>query len=207
MSSPPLFPLFVKLAGRPCLVVGAGGVAEQKIQSLVVCGAQVSVVAPQATAGIIELADRGAVAWRQKSFAAEDLNGFFLAVAATSSADVNHAVFEQSSQRGILCNVVDDPPYCDFFYPAIVRRGHFQIAISTGGHSHALAQRIRQDLERQFPPIYADWLENLGRERATLFSEVSDPELRRTLIRQSVEADSFARFMQHRIPAEGKDAL
>jgi len=200
----------VKLAGRPCIVVGAGGIAEQKIQSLVVCGAQVSVVAPQATAGILELAARGAVTWRQKSFAAEDLNGFFLSVAATSSEDVNHEVFEESSQRGILCNVVDDPPYCDFFYPAIVRRGHFQIAISTGGHSPALAQRIRKDLEQQFPPIYADWLETLGQERAALFSEVSDPELRRTLIKQSVDADSFARFAQHRVPAlgqaEGKDS-
>jgi len=207
VSSPPLFPLFLKLAGRPCLVVGAGRVAEQKIQGLVVCGARVTVVAPGATAAIQELADCGSIAWHRKNFAAEDLNGIFLAVAATSSADVNHAVYQASSQRGILCNVVDDPPYCDFFYPAIVRRGHFQIAISTGGHSPALAQRIRKELEQQFPPIYGEWLENLGQERAKLFSEVRDPELRRTLIHQSAEAESFARFAQGRTAAAGKDSL
>jgi precorrin-2 dehydrogenase / sirohydrochlorin ferrochelatase len=207
LSSPPLFPLFLKLAGRSCLVAGAGCVAEQKIQSLLACGACVTVVAPEANAAIWGLIDQGKVVWRKKTFAAEDLNGIFLSVAATSSPEVNHAVYQESSDRGILCNVVDDPPFCDFFYPAIVRRGHFQIAISTGGHSPALAQRIRKELEQQFPPIYGDWLENLGRERATLFSEVPDPELRRTLIHKSADAESFIHFAESRTATERKDSL
>ncbi len=205
MSSPLLFPMFLKLAGRTCLVVGAGAVAEQKIPGLIACGAQVRVVAPSASLSVTELANRGVLAWQRKTFTAGDLEGVFLSVAATSSLEVNHAVYHESSQRGILCNVVDDPPYCDFFYPAVVRRGHFQVAISTGGHSPALAQRIRKELESQFPPAYAEWTEHLSRERSRLFSDVDDPALRRTLIHQSANAESFARFEQHRLPAAGKD--
>jgi precorrin-2 dehydrogenase/sirohydrochlorin ferrochelatase len=198
MSTAPLFPMFLKLSGRPCLVVGAGSIGEPKIRSLVDCGAEVCVVAPAASPAIAEAAALGKLVWRQKNFESHDLEGVFLAVAATSSAGVNHAIYQEAQRRGVLCNVVDDPPHCDFFYPAIVRRGHFQIAISTGGLSPALAQRLRKQLEAEFPPVYGEWLEQLGNKRAAFFKQAGDPKLRRSLIHESVTSEAFAQFDQDR---------
>ena len=100
-------------------------------------------------------------------------------IAATNSRDLNAAIFREAGQRNILCNVVDDPEYCDFYYPAVVRRGDLQLAISTNGQSPALAQRIRRELEIQFGPEYGEWLEQLGTIRQQLFASKIDPEERR----------------------------
>ncbi len=207
MSTAPLFPMFLKLAGRPCLVVGAGSIGEHKIRSLIDCGARVRVIAPSASPAVVEAATSGAIAWEQRRFESGDLKGVFLVVAATSAADVNHAIYQEAQQRGILCNVVDDPPRCDFFYPAVVRRGHFQIAISTGGLSPALAQRVRKQLEEEFPPIYWEWLEQLGRTRETLLQEAGDPERRRRLIHESVTPEAFAQFERNQFDATRKEIL
>lgn len=207
MSTTPLFPMFLKLDGRPCLVVGAGRLGEQKIRGLIECGAQVRVVAPTATPGIVEASSTGALTWLQRTFDPSDLEGVFLVVAATLSTEVNRAIYQAAQQRGILCNVVDDPPHCDFFYPAVVRRGHFQIAVSTGGLSPALAQRIRKQLEDEFPPIYSEWLDYLGQKRRALFHDVSDPEIRRTLIHESVSPEAFAQFEGEHLEAARKETL
>lgn len=207
MSTPPLFPMFLKLAGRACLVVGAGRLGEQKTRGLIESGARLRVVAPTATPVIMEAANRGAVTWLQRPYESDDLDGVFLVVAATSSTEVNHAIYAEAQQRGILCNVVDDPPHCDFFYPAVVRRGHFQIAISTGGLSPALAQRIRTQLEGEFPPIYAAWLELLGSKRSALFHDVRDPEVRRNRIHESVTSEAFAQFEGEQLEAARKETL
>ena len=194
MNTPPLFPMFLKLDGRPCLVVGAGSIGEPKIHSLVDCGAQVHVVAPSASGAVTDAANRGTLAWSQRTFEQSDLDGVFLVVAATSAVEVNHAIYRAAKERGILCNVVDDPLHCDFFYPAVVRRGHFQIAISTNGLSPALAQRVRKQFEEEFPPVYGTWLEELGKKRAALFQSGCEPELRRTLLHHSVTPEAFAEF-------------
>ena len=109
-----------------------------------------------------EWAKAGAITWEARAFNSADLDGVFLVIAATNSRDVNAAIFREAGQRNILCNVVDDPEYCDFYYPAVVRRGELQLAISTNGHSPALAQRIRRELEIQFGPEYGEWLEAIG---------------------------------------------
>lgn len=207
MSTAPLFPMFLKLSGRRCLVVGAGQVGEPKIRSLAECGASVHVVAPTAAAAVVEAASEGTITWAQRSYEVGDLDGIFLVIAATSSPEVNHGIFLEAQRRGILCNVVDDPPHCDFFYGAIVRRGHFQIAISTGGLSPALAQRLRRQMEDEFPPIYGHWLERLGRQRELLFKEVDDPEARRRLIHISASQDAFAQFEREEFSAARKEVL
>jgi precorrin-2 dehydrogenase/sirohydrochlorin ferrochelatase len=208
MNTAPLFPMFLKLEGRNCLVLGAGSVGEQKIHGLIECGADVRVVAPSASAAVRDWAERGVLTWLARTFEPPDLDNVFLVVAATASAEVNHEIYREAWARGILCNVVDDPPYCDFYYPAVVRRGHLQIAVSTAGLSPALAQRIRKQLEQEFPPVYASWLEDLGRKRESLFREGGDPELRRQLLHQSVTPKAFAEFERGWIqPASGKDLL
>jgi precorrin-2 dehydrogenase len=187
-----LFPMFVKLAGRACLVVGAGSVAEGKIRSLLDSGAVIGVVAPQANAAVAELARAGEISLQRREFEPADLDGMFLVVAATSSSSLNESVFREAQKRKVLCNAVDDPENCDFYYSANVRRGDLQIAVSTAGKSPALAQRLRQELEAQYGPEYAEFLEELGEARRRLFETKVDPEERRRLLHELAKGKAAA---------------
>lgn len=181
-----LFPIFVKLAGRRCLVVGAGTVGQAKIQSLLDAGAKVRVVAPHGTSLVSEWAQSGLVEWEVREFAPSDIDGTFLVVAATNSAQTNAVIHKESLQRNILCNSVDDPENCDFYYGAVVRRGDLQVAISTAGKSPALAQRLRQDLEKQIGPEYTQWVDQLGKDREQLFAQPVQAEERKRLLHELV---------------------
>src|SRR5271155_1140679 len=192
----PLFPISLKLRGRLCVVVGGGGIAESKIQSLLAAEAHVVVIAPEVTESVAGWVRAGQIEWQARALAAEDLCGAFLVVAATSSAQVNHEVFQLCEAEGILCNVVDDPEYCHFYYPAVVRRGALQIAISTEGQSPALAQRLRRELEAQFGPEYESWLEWLGAARKFLRGEGKDPEETKRLLHKLASEEMFEKFLR-----------
>lgn len=178
-----LFPIFVKLEGRPVLLVGAGPVAESKIGGLLAAGAVVTVVAPHATSEIQRLAEEGNIFWHQREFDPRDLDGMTLLVAAVPK-EAARLIYEEAQIRNVLVNSVDDPDNCDFYYPAVVNRGDLQIAISTAGHSPALAQRIRIELERQFGPEYTQWIQQLGDARRELFATDMDPEARKQQLHQ-----------------------
>jgi precorrin-2 dehydrogenase / sirohydrochlorin ferrochelatase len=184
--------MFLKLEGRKCLVVGAGKIGESKIRSLLIAHGDVRVVAPVVTAAVAAWDRAGVITWEAREFRAVDLDGVFLVVAATSSVVVNDAVYREAQQRQILCNVVDDPKRCDFYYPAVVRRGALQVAISTEGQSPALAQRLRRELEKQLTPVYAGWLEWLGNARKRLFATSIAPERRRAQLHELASQESFA---------------
>ena len=203
-STPTLFPMFLKLGHRPCLVVGAGEVAESKIASLLEADASVRVVAPQATTQVQSWAADKKIEWFARPWAPEDLEGMFLAVAATSSPELHEQIFAEAQRHGVLCNVVDVPELCHFYYPAVTRRGALQIAVSTAGQSPALAQRLRKELEEQFGPEYAAWLEHLGEERAKLFSSVKDPEERKRLLHDLASADAFQSFLRKLKPGQAR---
>jgi precorrin-2 dehydrogenase/sirohydrochlorin ferrochelatase len=126
-----LFPMFMKLEGKRCLVVGAGKIGEPKIASLLEAGARVHVITLAATEAVHKWANAGRIALELRPFTERDLEGVFLAIVATSLNDLNRLVYRKAQLRGVLCNVVDVPDYCDFYYPAVVRRGDLQIAIST----------------------------------------------------------------------------
>ena len=132
-----LFPIFLKLAGRPCLVVGAGTVGEAKIAQLREAAAVIRVVAPRGTGTVERWAQAGEISWVRRRFEPADLDGVFLVVVATQSRGLNEGIFREAQRRNVLCNVVDDPPRCDFYFPSIVRRGELHVAISTAGHSPA----------------------------------------------------------------------
>jgi precorrin-2 dehydrogenase len=183
-----LFPMFLKLESRLCLVVGAGAIAEGRIRSLLEAGAIVCVVSPRATPRVHQWSATGAIKWLQRKFTRNDLDGKFLVIAATSSAKVNALVFKQARRKKVLCNSVDDPPHCDFFYAAVVRRGDLQIAISTNGKSPALAQRLRKRFEQQFGPKYADKIHELGAARERLFHSRMEPVRRRELLLRMARA-------------------
>ena len=183
--------MFLKLAGRKCLVIGAGRIAEPKIESLLHADADIRVVAPQATRKVAAHARAGRIVWETREFTANDLDDVFLVVAATNSPGVNHEIFRESRHRNILCNAVDDPEHCDFYYPAVVRRGHLQIAISTAGQSPSLAQRLRKELEQQFGPEYENWIEALGKARQEIMAEALSPRRRKSLLHQLASRDPF----------------
>jgi precorrin-2 dehydrogenase / sirohydrochlorin ferrochelatase len=180
MSS--LFPMFLKLEGKRCLVVGAGKVGEPKIGGLLDTGARVQVIALQASEAVKTCAQAGKITLELRAFTPEDLDGVFLAVVATSSRSVDETIYREAQARGVLCNVVDVPEYCDFYYPAVVRRGDLQIAISTNGQSPSLAQKLRQQLERQFGPAYAQWVAELGETRQIVLASELDPQRKSELL-------------------------
>lgn len=188
-----LFPMFLKLEGKRCLVIGAGKVGEPKIGGLLETGARIHVVALDASATVREWALAGRIELDVRPFHPDDLHGAFLAVVATPSRSLNERIYNEAERRGVICNVVDVPDLCDFFYPAVVRRGDLQIAISTSGQSPSLAQKIRQELEKQYGPGYADWVAELGQIRKLILASDLDKEKKLDLLhslasREAVEA-------------------
>jgi precorrin-2 dehydrogenase/sirohydrochlorin ferrochelatase len=186
-----MFPIFLKLEGRKCLVVGAGTVAEGKIRGLLDAGASIQVVAPRAVFQVRRWQWEGVLGWKPREFDPRDLDGVFLVIAATNSHEVNTRIYKEAHARNVLCNAVDDPENCDFYYPAVVKRGDLQIAISTNGRSPALAQRLKSELEEQFGPEYEAWLQELGEAREQLFLAKIDAEVRKRLLHQLASRENF----------------
>ncbi len=186
-----LFPMFLKLEGKQCLVVGAGKIGEEKIRGLLETGARIRVVALEAGPAVREWASSGAIELELRHYQSDDLRGAFLAVVATSSRTLNERIYRESEQLGVLCNVVDVPDLCDFFYPSIVRRGDLQIAISTAGQSPSLAQKLRLQLEKQFGPAYADWVAELGATRKLILASDLEKERKLDLLHSLASREAF----------------
>lgn len=188
-----LFPMSLKLESKQCLVVGAGRIGEPKIAGMLDTGAHIQVVSLEASAAVREWARDGKIDLELRHFRPEDLDGVFLAVVATNSRSLDERVYAEARKRGVLCNVVDVPDLCDFFYPSIVRRGDLQIAVSTAGKSPSLAQKIRQQLEKQFGAGYAEWVAELGETRKLILASDLDKQAKLDLLhslasREAVEA-------------------
>jgi precorrin-2 dehydrogenase / sirohydrochlorin ferrochelatase len=161
----PLYIACLRLAGRPCLVVGGGEVALEKVEGLLTCDADVTVVAPDAVEELQDYAREGSIRWERREFVDSDLDGKFLVVAATNVTDVNISAYEGAERRAMLCNVVDVPPLCNFILPAIVRTGPLAIAISTAGASPALAKRMKREIAETYGEPYARLAEMLNEAR------------------------------------------
>jgi precorrin-2 dehydrogenase / sirohydrochlorin ferrochelatase len=155
MLETPLYIACLRLSGRPCLVVGGGDVGLEKVEGLLACGADVTVIAPDAIPALVELAEERSIRWEPRAYEPGDLDGRFLAIAATSDTDVNIAVYDEAERRAMLVNVVDVPPLCNFILPAIVRSGPLAIAISTAGASPALAKRMKREIAEAYGEPYA----------------------------------------------------
>ena len=179
-----LFPIFLKLQDRLCLVVGAGEIAESKIHSLLTAGARVTVVSPEAKPDLVALAREGRLTWHRRDYAESDLDGAFLVVAATDEMAVNASVYQDAVNCNILCNAVDDPPNCDFYFPSVVRRDKLQIAISTAGESPALAQQLRKEIDEQLPNDLGPWLDDLGELRREVLATLPAGESRKLLLHE-----------------------
>lgn len=179
-----MLPIFLKLTGRRCLLVGAGNVGLEKIGSLLKTGLRLTVIAPEARSEIRRLANEGELEWFEREFEVSDLDGNFLVITATDSPAVNAAVYQGCVERNIICNSVDDIPNCDFYFGSVVSRGDLQVAISTAGESPAVAQRLRREIDEQLPDDLGEWLQNLGQLRREVLQIHPRSEPRKALLHQ-----------------------
>jgi precorrin-2 dehydrogenase/sirohydrochlorin ferrochelatase len=156
MLDTPFYIACLKLTGRRCLVVGGGEIGVEKVEGLLACDGDVTVIAPEVEPVLEGYANEGSIHLERRAYGgAADLEGIFMVIAATNDTDVNIAVFDDAERRAMLVNVVDVPPLCNFILPAIVRTGPLAIAISTAGASPALAKRMKREIEGQFGEPYA----------------------------------------------------
>lgn len=165
MLETPFYIACLKLSGRRCLVVGGGEIGLEKVEGLLACDGEVTLIAPEIEPALQQYADEGSITWERREYRVEDLEGVFLVIAATNDSEVNIGVFEDAEQRAMLVNIVDVPPLCNFILPAITRTGPLAIAISTAGASPALAKRIKREIEEQFGTPYARLAELLNEVR------------------------------------------
>jgi siroheme synthase-like protein len=156
MLETPFYIACLKLSGRRCLVIGGGDIGLEKVEGLLACDGDVTLIAPTAHPELEALAAEGSITWEKRPYAgAADLEGAFMAIAATDDSEVNIAVFDDAEKRAMLVNIVDVPPLCNFILPAIVRSGPLAIAISTAGASPALAKRMKREISELFGEEYA----------------------------------------------------
>jgi precorrin-2 dehydrogenase / sirohydrochlorin ferrochelatase len=156
MLETPFYIACLRLSGRKCLVVGGGEIGLEKVEGLLACDGRVTLIAPEARPELARLALEGSIAWERREYESGDLEGAFMAIAATDDTDVNVRVFDDAERRAMLVNVVDVPPLCNFILPAIVRTGPLAIAISTAGASPALAKRMKREIGELFGEQYAE---------------------------------------------------
>jgi precorrin-2 dehydrogenase/sirohydrochlorin ferrochelatase len=189
-----LYPLFLNLRDRVCVVVGGTEVAEGKIRELLDAGAKIVVIAPSVTDQIAAWSQARTLQWQARPYKSGDLRAAFL-VASAAGPEINSQVFEEAEKQHTWCNAVDDTAHCNCYASAVVRRGALQIAVSTEGKSPALAQRLRKELEQQFSAEYALWVERLGELRSRLLQDDSiDGETRRRILHEQASAPAFQAF-------------
>ncbi|HNT35311.1 MAG TPA: bifunctional precorrin-2 dehydrogenase/sirohydrochlorin ferrochelatase [bacterium] len=191
-----MYTIALVLQGRRCVVIGGGQVAQRKILSLLESEAEVLVVSEQLTTTIREWVDQQRVQWLARRFQSGDLNGAFLAIAATNDRTVNEAVAKEAARERVLINVVDDPELCDFYVPAVLKRGDLQIAVSSGGKSPVLSKHVRERLEKQFGEEYGLFLNMVKRLREQMRLLRLDRAIRHEAEKSFVESPALSLLAQ-----------
>ena len=183
------YPIHLDIKNRNCLIVGGGAVGTRKVTTLLECGARVTVVSPDPTPQLTQLASEGSITLKKRAYRSDDLSGMFLVIGATDDESLNRQISKDAGRAHILCNIADCPEVCNFILPSIVRRGDLVITISTSGKSPALAKHLRQKLETQFGREYADFLLLMGAIREKQLSQAHEPEAHKTLFNQLIDSD------------------
>lgn len=180
------YPVSLNIKNRKCLVVGGGGVGTRKVATLIGCGAKVTVVSPDVSNQLLELANSGSIVLKKRPYLETDLDGMFLVIGTTDDEELNRQISIDAEKLNMLCNIADRPEVCNFILPAIVNRGDLTISISTSGKSPALAKRLRIELEEQFGNEYAELLRLMGAIRKKLLSQKHEPEAHKQLFEQLI---------------------
>ncbi|MEE8443301.1 MAG: bifunctional precorrin-2 dehydrogenase/sirohydrochlorin ferrochelatase [Dehalococcoidia bacterium] len=173
---PSYYPVYLNVRERRCVVIGGGHSAERKVLGLLESGALVSVISPQLSTVLGELAGQGTIIWEAREYKVGDLQGAFLAIAATDNPDAQKAVAKEAELTGVLLNVIDAADMCTFISPAVVRRGEVTFAISTGGLSPALARKLRTEMQESSFLLWADLAEMVSEVRLSLFKRGVRPD-------------------------------
>ncbi|WP_157049071.1 precorrin-2 dehydrogenase/sirohydrochlorin ferrochelatase family protein [Syntrophomonas palmitatica] len=184
-----LFPVFINLTDKPCLVLGGGQVAARKVQNLLDCGAVVIVISPEAVDDIKQYSEQGLVKWLPRELEVNDLQGIFMVFVATSSPEANQQAVDWCRERNILVNAVDDPPNCDFYVPSVLRRNSLVLAVSTEGKSPLYARKLRKELESIITPEHGEYVDLLGEQRELIKETVSDINVRKRIFEALVNSD------------------
>jgi precorrin-2 dehydrogenase / sirohydrochlorin ferrochelatase len=172
----PYYPIFIKLDGKPCVVIGGGEVAERKVETLLDSGAVVRLISPEYSDKIRARGDEGSITIEQRPYEPGDIDGAYMALVCTDDHEINQAAADEARRLGVLVNTADDVDNCDFIAPAILQRGDLIVAISTGGLSPAMARRVREELEEMFPPDYGDLLTVLSEVRTAVRGQGLRPD-------------------------------
>jgi len=185
-----MYPLFLKLDNVKCLVIGGGAVAERKIVSLLESDASVTLISPNTTDKLRELIKQKTVCYHERLFKTGDTAGFFLVIAATNSVEVNRIIYEESRKNRTLINCVDDPEHCNFYVPALVRRGDLQIAVSSSGKLPMLAGKLRKVIDKALPEEMDKQLKRLYQIRSKIVSSLKDtPDLKEIELKTVLEPE------------------
>lgn len=193
------YPAYLDIRNRRCLVVGGGGVGTRKVKTLLDCGARVTIISPQVSGQLKELAGNNRVDVKQRSYQPGDLEDMFLVIGAADDEKLNRQISRDAEKRGLLCNIADRPEICNFILPSIVHRGDLTISISTAGRSPAMAKKLRQDLEKRYGEEYADFLRLMGAIRQKLLSQAHEPEAHKSLFEQLINDDLLELIRENRI--------
>ncbi|MHC4545053.1 MAG: precorrin-2 dehydrogenase/sirohydrochlorin ferrochelatase family protein [Planctomycetota bacterium] len=191
------YPIFLELAGRRAVVIGGGAVAVRKAQGLLAAGARLIVVAERVDDMLTALCTRSEAELVRSKYSKNYLAGAVLAIAATNNQQLNKQIYKDCQELEILCNVVDDPEFCDFFVPAVVKRDHLQIAIGTEGYCPAYAGHLRKKLEGAFNNKHGEFLAELEALRKRIIKDVPDQADRKALLGQLVDDKSFEYFVEN----------
>ena len=183
------YPVNLDINNRNCLVVGGGAVGTRKVATLLECGARVTVVGPDPTPRLKNLAQAGSIQLKERPYHGDDLKGMFLVIGATDDERLNRQISHDAESANTLCNIADRPEVCNFILPAIVHRGDLVITISTSGKSPALAKKLRLDLENRFGDEYATLLSLMGAIRERLLSQAHEPEAHKALFNELIDRD------------------
>jgi len=183
------YPVYIEMRKQSCIVIGGGKIAEGKVEGLLAVEAKVTVISPDLTPHLHELAKQNLITYISRTYQHGDLTGAFMVICATNQAEINHQVWQEASANHQLVNVVDDTPRCNFIAPSILRKGDLTIAISTSGKAPALAVRLKERLQREFGPEYERFLELAGELREPIAKHVPDFETRKALWYQLVDSE------------------
>lgn len=183
------YPVQLDIRGRACLVVGGGAVGTRKVDTLVACGAQVSVVSPSASETLRQMAAQGQIRLNQRDYASDDLEEMFLVIGATDDEALNRRIRADAEARRMLCNIADRPESCNFILPSILKRGDLLITVSTSGKSPAFAKALRHRLEVQFGDEYGAFLELMGAIRERLLARQHAPEVHKHLFEALIDSN------------------
>lgn len=199
------YPIFLDIAGKNCVIIGGGKVAERKCLPLLAAGAAVTIISPGITSVLEKRRDKGMLRHIRRSYRSGDIRSAFIVIVATDSEEINKKVVSDAGSQTVLLNVVDNPSLCNFIVPSVLRRGPLTIAVSTGGVSPAMARTVRKKLERLYGPDFSRYLAFLRDIRKNAKAEIRDRRIRNRLLKD-LASDEIVQILMHKKFQAAKDA-